>query len=119
MSNSAHALVTGALSALVGGRCFPSVAPESVDRPYIVYQAVGGQTTNYLGNVVSGQKNVRMQIAVWSDTEQAVIDVMSQVDAILSSAPIFASSIGAPVDVYEADTRLYGQRGDFSIWFNP
>ncbi|AQW28810.1 DUF3168 domain-containing protein [Ralstonia syzygii subsp. celebesensis] len=119
MANSAHAIVSAALKGLVGGRCYPSVAPEGVGRPFIVYQSAGGQSANYLGNTVAGQKNARMQIAVWADTQQAAIDVMQQVDATLSGAPILATSIGAPVDDHEADTRRYGQRLDFSIWYSP
>lgn len=119
MANSAHAIVSAALKALVAGRCFPSVAPEVVDLPFIVYQAVGGQSANYMGNDVAGQENARMQIAVWADTQQAAIDVMRQVKATLSGAPILATSIGAAVDDHEADTRRYGQRLDFSIWYFP
>ena len=119
MANSAHAIVSAALKELVGGRCFPCQAPEGAARPFIVYQGVGGQSANYVGNTVSGQKNARMQVTVWADTEQAAIDVMQQADAILSGAPIIATSIGAPVDDYEGDTRRYGQRLDFSIWYSP
>lgn len=119
MANSAHAIVFGALKDLVAGRCYPCAAPEGADRPFIVYQAVGGQSANYMGNTVSGQKNARMQVAVWADTEQTAIDVMQQVDATLSGAPLHATSIGAPVDDFEADTRRYGQRLDFSIWYSP
>lgn len=119
MANSAHAIVFGALKALVGGRCFPCQAPEGVQRPFIVYQSVGGQSANYLSNTVSGQKNARIQIAVWADTEQAAIDVMQQVEETLAGTPVLATSIGAPLDDFEADTRRYGQRLDFSIWYSP
>ena len=119
MANSAHAIVFRAVKDLVDGRCYPCEAPEGVDRPFIVYQGVGGQSANYMGNTVAGQKNARIQVAVWADTEQSAIDVMQQVEETLSSAPILATSIGAAVDDHETDTRRYGQRLDFSIWYSP
>lgn len=119
MANSAHAIVFGALKDLVAGRCYPCEAPEGVARPFIVYQGVGGQSANYMGNSVTGQKNARIQVAVWADTEQTAIDLMQRVDETLSGAPILATSVGAPVDVHEADTRRFGQRLDFSIWYSP
>ena len=54
---------------------------------------------------------------IWPSASWDVVG--PQADAILSGAPILATSIGAPVDDYEGDTRRYGQRLDFSIWYSP
>ncbi|MEM5325175.1 DUF3168 domain-containing protein [Paraburkholderia sp. JHI2823] len=118
MANSAEAIVFGAIKALVGGRCFPDVAPAGTLRPYATYQAVGGQSPNYLSNTIALQ-NARMQVNVWADTRASATSVMQSVIASLTGGPVNATTIGAPVSTYEADTKLFGSREDFSIWFTP
>ncbi|MDR3386818.1 MAG: DUF3168 domain-containing protein [Rudaea sp.] len=118
MANSAEAIVYGALRTLVADRCYPDVGPAGVARPYITYQAVGGQSPNYLSNTVDIE-NARMQVNVWADSRSAARALMRSVNAALSAAPILATTIGAAVSNYEPDTKLYGSRGDFSIWFYP
>jgi hypothetical protein len=123
MANSAEAIVFAALKALVPNgdgtfRCYPDVAPTGALRPYITYQAVGGQSPNYLSNNVDLQ-NARMQLNVWADTRAAATTLMQSVIAALTAPAIKAVTIGAPVSTYEPDTKLYGSREDFSIWFYP
>jgi hypothetical protein len=117
MANSAEAIVYGALRGLVGNRCYPDVAPAGVAKPFVVYQAVGGQSTNYLSNTDNLQ-NARIQICVWADDRLTAVNVMQSVIDTLTPAPIFATSIGASVSTWEPDTKLYGSRLDFSIWWN-
>lgn len=123
MANSAEAIVFAALKTLAPNgdgtfRVYPDVAPAGALRPYITYQAVGGQSPNYLSNTVALQ-NARMQINVWADTRSVARALMQSVIDALTPAPIMATTIGAPVSSYEADTKLYGSRSDFSIWFTP
>lgn len=123
MANTAESIVFGAIKSLVpngGGvfRCYPDVAPASTLRPYITYQAAGGQSPNYLNNVVALQ-NARMQINVWADTRSDASTLMQSVIGIMTNATILGTSIGAPVSAYEPDTKLYGSRLDFSIWYYP
>ncbi|PQV50973.1 DUF3168 domain-containing protein [Paraburkholderia sp. BL21I4N1] len=123
MANSAEAIVVAALKSLVSNadgsfRIYPDVGPTGVGRPYITYQAVGGQSPNYLSNSVDLQ-NARMQVNVWADTRAAATAIMQSAIAALSAAPIRATTLGAPVSAYEPDTKLYGSREDFSIWFYP
>lgn len=123
MANSAEAIVAAALKSLVTNpdgsfRVYPDVGPAGVTRPYITYQAVGGQSPNYLNNTVDLQ-NARMQVNVWADTRAAATAIMQSAIAALSGAPIRATTLGAPVSTYEPDTKLYGSREDFSIWFYP
>lgn len=124
MANSAEAIVSTALKPLALNadgttfRVYPDVAPAGTLRPYITYQAVGGQSPNYLGNTVDLQ-NARMQLNVWADTRSAANSLMQSVIASLTGPAIKAVTIGAPVSIYEPDTKLYGSREDFSIWFTP
>lgn len=123
MANSAEAIVFAGVKALVPNgdgtfRVYPDVAPAGALRPYITYQAVGGQSPNYLNNTVDLQ-NARMQVNVWADTRSAATALMQSVITALSGSTIKATTIGAPVSTYEPDTKLYGSREDFSIWFYP
>lgn len=118
MPNSAESIVYNAVKSLVGGRCYPDVAPEMVKRPYITYQAVGGQSANYMNNTVALQ-NARVQVDVWADDRMTAVSIMNGVINALTPPPLNATNIGAPVSTWEADTKLYGSRLDFSIWFNP
>jgi hypothetical protein len=123
MANSAEAIVFAAVKALLPNsdgtfRVYPDVAPAGVARPYITYQAVGGHSPNYLSNTVDLQ-NARMQVNVWADTRSIANSLMQNVIAALTGQLIKAVTIGAPVSSYEPDTKLYGSRSDFSIWFYP
>ena len=90
-----------------------------VARPYITFQAVGGQSPNYLSNTVNAQQNARMQVNVWADDRATANSLIQSAIAALAPPPLNATNIGAPVSSYETDTKLYGSRQDFSIWFTP
>lgn len=117
MASSAESIVYDAIKTLAAGRVYPDEAPLGVARPFIVFQAVGGESTNYLSNTDNLQ-NGRVQVSVWADDRLTAIDVMQSVIAALTPAPIFATSKGAPVSIREFDTKLYGSRLDFSVWWN-
>ncbi|SDR19077.1 Protein of unknown function [Paraburkholderia fungorum] len=113
---SAESVTAGAIKALAGGRVYPDVAPATVAKPYIVYQSVGGvDETTFDG--ADTLQNSRMQVAVWSTTRAEAATIIQQVRAALTAAPVNGTPIGAPVSVYEDDTKLYGSRQDYSIWY--
>ena len=115
--SSAEAIVYGATQALVAGRCYPDVGPDNVVKPYITYQAVGGQDeTTFDG--LNQLQNTRMQVNVWTTSRSTAVALMQQVLQALTVAPIYGTPIGAPVSEYEDDTKLYGSRLDISIWFS-
>lgn len=115
---SAESVVYGALRSLVGDRVYPDVAPLGAPRPYITYQAVGGQDVNALGGPADLQ-NSRMQINVWADARAAAVATMNAAFAAMTTDAVQGIPIGAPVSTYEPDTKLYGSRLDFSLWFRP
>ncbi|PVY81059.1 uncharacterized protein DUF3168 [Cupriavidus alkaliphilus] len=115
MANSAEAVVVAALAG-IGVKVYPDVAPSGAERPYVTYQAVGGQDVNDLSGPAD-LENQRMQINVWSATRAATVATMRSARAALVAAG--ALPIGAPVSDSEQDTQLYGSRLDFSIWFKP
>ncbi|MDR5801201.1 DUF3168 domain-containing protein [Caballeronia sp. LZ001] len=113
---SAESIVYTATRGLVADRVYPDVAPASVAKPYITYQAVGGvDETTFDG--LNEQQNQRMQVNVWATTRAAAGALMQQVLQALTAAPVRGTPIGSPVSEYEDDTKLYGSRLDISIWF--
>lgn len=113
---SAESITYGAIKALAAGHVYPDVAPANRVKPYIVYQAVGGaDETTFDG--VDALQNSRMQVSVWADSRAAASALIQQVRAALTAEPVLGVPIGAPVSVYEDDTKLYGSRQDYSIWY--
>lgn len=113
---TAESIVDAALAALAGGRVYPDVAPADAAKPYLVYQSAGGvDETTFDG--ADTLQNSRMQVAVWATTRLEVASLIQQVRAALTAAPVLGTPIGAPVSVYEDDTKLFGSRLDFSLWF--
>lgn len=114
---SAESIVDAALAAIAGGRIYSDVAPAGAALPRIVYQSVGGvDETTFDG--LNELQNSRMQVAVWSESRLEAATIMLQILQALTAAPVRGTPIGAPVSVYEDDTKLYGSRVDVSIWFN-
>ncbi|MNM43651.1 hypothetical protein D3C81_545320 [compost metagenome] len=116
MANSAEKVVVEALKTVTGLSIFPDVAPTGTAGPYVTYQAVGGQDVNGLDGPAD-LENQRMQINVWSATRAATATTMRAARTALVAAG--GIPIGAPVSQYESDTKLYGSRLDFSIWYRP
>lgn len=114
---TAESIVYEALQNLAGGNVFPDVAPSDSTAPWITYQAVGGKDFTNLDNSLSNPRNTRMQVAVWHTSRLAAAELMEQVYEALNNPTVKGYPIGAPVSVFEQDTRLYGSRLDFSIFW--
>jgi hypothetical protein len=113
---SAESITSTALKTLAGGRVYPDVAPASAVKPYVVYQSVGGvDETTFDG--ADTLQNSRVQVSAWSTTRSEASTIIKQVRAALTVEPVRGTPIGAPVSVYEDDTKLYGSQQDFSIWY--
>jgi hypothetical protein len=113
---TAESVVYGAISDLADGRVYPDEAPAGTAKPYIVYQSVGGEDGSTLDGAADTQ-NCRMQVAVWSASREEVSTIIAQVRGRLTADPVLGTPIGAPVSVYETETKLRGSRQDFSIWY--
>ncbi len=110
--------IIAALEGLVSNRVYPDIAPPGVEAlPRITFQQVGGQAVNFLDNVPAGKKNARIQVNVWGKTRVQVAPLARQVeDTLKSTGALFTTILGAPVAIYEADTKLCGTIQDFSVW---
>lgn len=98
-------------------RVYPDVAPIDAVKPYLVYQQVGGEAPTFLERAVPSKKNGRFQISVWADTRAAAAAIAVQIEAAMVAATAFdAKPLGAPVAVFDEETKLRGSQQDFSVW---
>jgi hypothetical protein len=109
------ALTQAALRSVASMKSYPDQAPTGARPPYAVYQAVGGVSITDLDNNPDDMQNARMQVAIWSTDKGESVRCMQEARRAMMRAG--AVPIGAPTSAYETDTKLYGRRLDFSIWF--
>jgi hypothetical protein len=105
------------LKGLVSDRCYPDVAPADVASPYIVWQQAGGGAFNFMDASAVGKRNARIQVACWETTRVAAAALARQAEDALVASALNPEVLGAMTAVYEQDTKLYGTRQDFSIFY--
>ena len=116
---SIESLLFSALKGLVGNRCYPDVAPDKTQRPYITYQQIGGDAHGYLGKELPDHEHALVQINIWADTRLAASLVRKLAEANLVAATAFeARPASGPIAQHEPDLTPpgYGTRQDFNIW---
>lgn len=110
--------LTTALEAICP-RVFADVAKSGTAKPYITYQAIGGQDSRLLDNTHAGMRNTLMQINAWSTSRAEALSLIRQVeDALTGSSVMLVRTVGDSISTYEDDTKLYGSIQRFSIWAN-
>lgn len=93
-----------ALVALVGTRIYRhGSAPQNVLKPYISWFVVTGTPENQLSGAPCTDMD-SCQIDVWSDTDQQVVDIATEVRKALDSGGHANTVV---VNLRETDTRLY------------
>ena len=105
-----------ALATLFGDRVFPDVAPMDTEKPFCIYQQVGGTVVNYLEAVPADKKNARMQITVWADTREEAMNLIRAVEDILVQKPFCATPVLGAQSTWDDDTGMRGAMQDFLIW---
>ena len=100
-------------------RVFPDFAPVSTTRPYVTYQAIGGEVINPIGNDVPNKRNVVMQVNVWSNTRLEANTISQAIESALRTSSAFvARPQSAAIDDFDADLPVYSSIQDFTIWGN-
>ena len=100
------------VSALIGTRIYPLVAPQNVVNPYITYQVINGKDEQCLSGGIY-QEDIRFQIDCWSKSYSNVKAIRT---AVKNSLIGFKSSNNINVmDDYEAETLLFRQIIDFKL----
>jgi hypothetical protein len=98
-------------------RVYPDVAPQGTEKPYMTWQAIGGEVARYLDNTAADKRNTLMQINAWALTRQDATTLIRQAeDALCGSAAFVARPQGEALSMYEPDTKLYGSVQRFSVW---
>jgi hypothetical protein len=105
------------LSALVGTRIYPDVAPEDVVRPYVVWQEVATVPVNGIDGHHS-LNNYRIQIVSLDTTALRARAVAVQVRAAMAAAIAFKSiEVDFGTADFEVGSKVFGMRSDFSVWY--
>ena len=95
-------------------RVYPQIAPDNVERPYIVYQRV----TQNVENVLSGRTgltNTRLQVDVYASTYAQAQQIATAVAGLMDGWALPNVQILAQ-DIYESDVKLHRVMADYSIW---
>lgn len=95
-------------------RVYPQIAPDNVERPYIVYQRV----TQNVENVLSGRTgltNTRLQVDVYASTYAQAQQIATVVAGLMNGWALPNVQILAQ-DIYESDVKLHRVMADYSIW---
>ena len=98
-------------------RVRPDRGEEGIASPYIVWQTIGGEAINAMDNSLPGQRQVLMQVSVWSKTRLESNSLIQAVEAATRASPRFvAQPQGEAIGTHEKDTGLYGSIQRFLIW---
>ena len=104
------------LSAMVGARIYPDVAPEGVAVPYCVWQEVSTVPINALDGH-NGLNNFRIQVVSIGVTALISRNVAAQVRAAMAAATLFKSlEVDFGSADFEVGSKMLGARSDFSLW---
>lgn len=99
-------------------RSYPTVAPDSVTPPYVLWQQVGGIDYSALENVRLMRHSL-MQISVWGTSPASIGAIRDSIEtALRQHATLVAKPSGAHRMLYEPDTKLHGTQQDWDIWTN-
>ena len=107
----------GAWPALAGIVIRPDKAEEGDLRPYVTFQKLSGIRVNsLLGD--SGLSNTHFQFDVFATTRLQAISVRKEVRLALQASALLGGVHTGEGATFEADTKLFRERVDFSFWFN-
>lgn len=105
------------LSALVGARVYPDVAPQGVTCPYIVWSEVGNNPMTSIGGGVPDCNNYRVQVTVVALTALNAREVAEQVRAAAGAATLVKCvELDYASADFEVESKRFGVRVDLSVW---
>ena len=103
-----------ALAGVAGGRVFPNIAPNNVQKPYVVYARVSSAPENTLADGAPVQ-NTRLQVDCFDTTYAAAVALAETVKAAIKSSAI-THVLVLEQDQFEPEASLHRVILDFSIW---
>ena len=103
-----------ALAGVAGGRVFPNVAPNNVQKPYVVYARVSSAPENTRADGAPIE-NTRLQVDCFDATYAAAVVLAETVKAAIKSSAI-THVLLLEQDQFEPEALLHRVILDFSIW---
>lgn len=107
--------LNGGISALIGSRVYPTIAPEKVAKPYVVYTRVTTNPVNSLDGT-NDLNNPFFQIDVYSLSNQQAGSLGKLIKTAILAATAFSAVWRDTRNDYEQDTKLHRVSMDFSVW---
>jgi hypothetical protein len=96
---NANAGVTALVGAGAAARIYPVLAPTDVARPFVTWQRIASEPSDYAGR--PGGERISVQLDCWADTFD---DVKALADAVRIA---IEASLGAVRGVLETDTDFF------------
>ena len=116
---SLEATIKTLLGPLVGGRLYADITPDNPTFPLIVYQQVGGRTTEYADQTIPDKEHARVQVMVWAKSRLEASQIARAARAAIIGNNWPAQTYAAPVSLYQEELKLYGSRTDYGVWYTP
>lgn len=114
---SMELMVSTALQGLVEGRVYPDFVESGAQAPYIVFQAVGGNPINFLGNDVPDKERSRVQVSVWAATRLEASDLGKQAENALRVVEALQTTVlTGRIATFDEDAELRGTMQDFEFF---
>lgn len=98
-------------------RVRPDFAPFETERPYVIYQAIGGQAWRHVDNSPAGLRHTMLQVSVWATTRAEASGLIRQIEEAFCAATVFTARPSAEAtSTAEEDLNLYGSQQDFDLY---
>jgi hypothetical protein len=104
-----------AAPALAGVKAFPEVAPDGTPAPYIVYSEPSENALNLLVGQTDLENHL-FQFDVYAKSKLQAIALKAALANALLAEPALSAVFRSGGSMFEADTKLFRQRQDFSLW---
>lgn len=92
-------------------------APYGTQRPFVVYQVIGGRNLRWLDGSAPDKRHHYVQLSVWAETRPDASALAADIEqALCAAATVTASPQAEPTHLAEEDLGLYGCQQDFSIY---
>lgn len=109
--------IIAALEGLVDGRVCADMAEEGTERPYIVFQNVGGQPLSFIDGSAPDKEFARVQVSVWCATRSEASALGKLVeDTLRATTALRTDVLTGRAAVFDEETQLRGTRQDFRFF---
>ena len=106
-----------AISAVIPS-CYRTVAPANAPTPYVIWQRIGGDTSEYLDNEESQVDTADVQIRIFSPDIRDPERLMQQLVSALRQHPdLTIRPVGNFRDDFDHDMNLFSADQDLLIFY--